>query len=31
MPTASGQYEFRLFLNNVFTLAATSPKVTVAP
>ena len=31
MPTASGQYEFRLFLSNAFTLAATSPKVTVAP
>ena len=31
MPTAPGQYQFRLFLNNVFTLAGTSPAVTVAP
>jgi subtilisin family serine protease len=31
MPAASGQYEFRLFLNNGFTLAGTSPAVTVAP
>ena len=31
MPTAPGQYQFRLFLNNVFTLAGTSPTVTVAP
>jgi len=29
MPTAPGQYEFRLFLNNGFTRAATSPPVTV--
>jgi subtilisin len=29
MPSTPGQYEFRLFLNNVFTLAATSPPVTV--
>jgi Ca-activated chloride channel family protein len=31
MPAASGEYEFRLFLNNGFTLAGTSPAVTVAP
>ena len=31
MPTTSGQYEFRLFLNNGFTGAGTSPAVTVAP
>ena len=30
MPT-TGQNEFRLFLNNGFTLAGTSPPVTVAP
>ncbi len=29
MPTTLGQYEFRLFLNNGFTLAATSPPVAV--
>ena len=29
MPSAPGQYEFRLFLNNVYTLAATSPVVRV--
>jgi hypothetical protein len=29
MPTAPGQYEFRLFLNNGFGLEATSPAVTV--
>jgi hypothetical protein len=31
MPSAPGQYEFRLFLNNGYTLAATSPPVTVGP
>jgi subtilisin len=31
MPTTSGQYEFRLFLNNGYTGAGTSPAVTVAP
>jgi len=31
MPTTLGQYQFRLFLNNGFTQAATSPPVTVAP
>ncbi len=31
MPTAAGQYEFRLFLNGGYTRAATSPAVTVAP
>src|SRR5262245_15686589 len=29
MPTAAGAYEFRLFLNNGFTRAATSPTITV--
>jgi len=29
MPVAPGQYEFRLFLNNGYTRAATSPPVTV--
>jgi subtilisin family serine protease len=29
MPSAGGQYEFRLFLNNGYTRAATSPAVTV--
>jgi subtilisin len=29
MPSTPGQYEFRLFLNNGYTLAATSPPVTV--
>jgi subtilisin len=29
MPSTPDQYEFRLFLNHVFTLAATSPPVTV--
>ena len=29
MPSTSGQYEFRLFLNNGYTRAATSPAVTV--
>jgi hypothetical protein len=28
-PTAPGTYEFRLFLNDGFTRAATSPTVTV--
>jgi subtilisin family serine protease len=31
MPSAPGQFEFRLFLNNGYTLAATSPPVTVGP
>jgi hypothetical protein len=31
MPAAAGQYEFRLFLNDGFGLAGTSPPVTVAP
>ena len=31
MPAATGQYEFRLFLNNGYTRAATSPPVTVVP
>jgi hypothetical protein len=29
MPTVAGVYEFRLFPNGVYTLAATSPSVTV--
>jgi subtilisin family serine protease len=29
MPSVSGTYEFRLFLNNGYTLAATSPSITV--
>jgi subtilisin len=29
MPSTPGTYEFRLFLNNSYTLAATSPSVTV--
>ncbi|MDH3452085.1 MAG: S8 family serine peptidase [Gammaproteobacteria bacterium] len=29
MPSTEGSYEFRLFLNNGYTLAATSPPVTV--
>jgi hypothetical protein len=29
MPTTPGSYEFRLFLNNGYTRAATSPTVTV--
>jgi hypothetical protein len=29
MPSTPGTYEFRLFLNNGFTRAATSPPVTV--
>jgi hypothetical protein len=29
MPQQPGTYEFRLFLNNGFTRAATSPTVTV--
>ena len=31
MPTTPGAYEFRLFLNNSFTLTAKSPAVTVSP
>jgi len=31
MPTAAGTYEFRLFLNNGYIRAATSPTVTVTP
>jgi hypothetical protein len=31
MPTAPGQYEFRLYLNDGYTLAGTSPPVTVGP
>lgn len=31
MPTTAGTYEFRLFLNNGYTLAAKSPPVTVTP
>jgi subtilisin family serine protease len=31
MPTTPGTYEFRLFLNNGYTRAATSPTVTVLP
>jgi len=31
MPATAGDYEFRLLLNNGFTLAATSPAVTVDP
>jgi subtilisin family serine protease len=31
MPSAPGTYEFRLFLNNGYTRAATSPPVTVVP
>jgi hypothetical protein len=31
MPAAAGAYEFRLFLNNGYTRAATSPPVTVSP
>jgi subtilisin len=31
MPSTAGQYEFRLFLNNGYTRAATSPIVTVDP
>ena len=30
MPATLGQYEFRLYLNNSYTIAATSPPVTVA-
>jgi hypothetical protein len=29
MPTTAGTYEFRLFPNNGYTVAATSPAVTV--
>ena len=31
MPTTAGTYEFRLFPNNGYTTAATSPPVTVTP
>ncbi|HEY7288443.1 MAG TPA: S8 family serine peptidase [Vicinamibacterales bacterium] len=31
MPATAGTYEFRLFLNNSYTRAATSPPVTVTP
>jgi len=31
MPTTAGTYEFRLFPNNGYTRAATSPTVTVTP
>jgi len=31
MPTTTGNYEFRLFLNNGYTRAATSPTVSVVP
>ena len=31
MPAAAGTYEFRLFLNNAYTRAATSPPITVTP
>jgi hypothetical protein len=31
MPTSGGVFEFRLFLNNGYTRAATSPAVTVTP
>jgi hypothetical protein len=31
MPTTAGTYEFRLFPNNSFTLAAKSPPITVTP
>ena len=30
-PTTGGPFEFRLFLNNGYTRAATSPKITVVP
>jgi hypothetical protein len=30
-PATPGQYEFRLFPNNGYTVAATSPRVTVSP
>ena len=29
MPNTPGTYEFRLFLNNGYTLAATSPPIAV--
>ena len=29
MPSTPGTYEFRLFLNNGYTRAATSPPITV--
>jgi hypothetical protein len=31
MPSTPGTYEFRLFLNNTYTLASTSPPITVTP
>ena len=31
MPASAGTYEFRLFLNNGYTRAATSPPITVTP
>ena len=31
MPATPGTYEFRLFLNNTYTRAATSPTVSVVP
>ena len=31
MPATAGTYEFRLFLNNTYTRAATSPAITVLP
>ena len=31
MPATAGTYEFRLFLNNGYTRAATSPSVAVSP
>jgi hypothetical protein len=31
MPTGGGPYEFRLFLNNDYIRAATSPKLTIVP
>jgi hypothetical protein len=31
MPTTAGTYEFRLFLNNSYSIAATSPPITVTP
>ncbi len=31
MPSTAGTYEFRLFLNNTYTIAAVSPAVTVKP
>jgi hypothetical protein len=31
MPSTTGRYEFRLYLNNTYTIAAVSPTVTVGP